>query len=290
VAAPPDARLIAPIGGAVEPLVHAPEPVQSARIGGICVVDDPVLEHERAHARPLACVCGHVGSGHGRDFRDWPLATAQLPLSNGLPCERLTLRLLAPVVVFDTSLALLLVGEPDVEVEVEVAADRGRPRERPPHPPLVRMQLRERRPRHSRKRDVVVGQVDYEAVEPVRDRRAGRTSSRVVGPEHEVVDEELRAPSEEVCQRGAPIVGLESILLVDPNPRQLLPPPRQLVAAPREFLLRLEQLDPRCEPLFTCPGYVLRQRPSPKVWQCPNASASGLTTAVLTYFWSHILL
>jgi len=48
-----------------------------------------------------------------------------------------------------------------------------------------------------------------------------------------MVDEELRAPFEEVCQRGAPLVGLESILLVDPDPRQLLPSPRQLVAAPR---------------------------------------------------------
>src|SRR5437870_1831108 len=100
--------------------------------------------------------------------------------------------------------------------------------------------------------------MDDEAVEPVRDRRAGRTPRLVVGPEHEVVDEELRAPSEEVDQRGAPLVGLESILLVDPNPRQLLPSPRQLVAAPRELLLRLEQLEPRCEPLFTCPGHMLR--------------------------------
>src|SRR3989442_3513114 len=50
--------------------------------------------------------------------------------------------------------------------------------------------------------NVVVGQVNDEAVEPARDRRAGRTPRRVVGPEHEVVDEELRAPAEEVCQRG----------------------------------------------------------------------------------------
>ena len=160
----------------------------------------------------------------------------------------------APVVVFDGPLALLLLGERDVEVEVEVAAERGRPGKRPPHPPLVRLQLRERRPRHRRKRDVVVRQVDDEAVEPVRDRRAGRTPRRVVGPEHEVVDEELRAPSEEVCQRGAPFIGLESVLLVDPDPRQLLPPPRQLVAAPRQLLLLLEQLEPRCKPFFTCPG------------------------------------
>src|SRR6266540_1288488 len=67
VAAPPDARLVAPLGGAVEPLVHAPEAVQSAGIGGIGVVDDAVLEHERAHARPLARVRGHVGSGHGSE-------------------------------------------------------------------------------------------------------------------------------------------------------------------------------------------------------------------------------
>ena len=36
------------------------------------MVDDAVLEHERAHARPLARVRGHVGSGHGRDLGDGP--------------------------------------------------------------------------------------------------------------------------------------------------------------------------------------------------------------------------
>src|SRR5437899_433624 len=77
VVAPPDARLVAPLGGAVEPLVHAPEAVQSARIGGIGVVDDAVLEYERAHARPLARVRGRVGSSHGRvvaDRRPWHAA------------------------------------------------------------------------------------------------------------------------------------------------------------------------------------------------------------------------
>src|SRR5262249_33739452 len=78
------------------------------------------------------------------------------------------------------------------------------------------------------------------------------------GPEHEVVDKELRAPCEEVCQRGAPFIGLESVLLLDPDPRQLLTSPRQLVASPRELLLCLEQLEPRCQPLFTCPGHVCR--------------------------------
>src|SRR5688572_22747687 len=46
VAAPPEALLVPPLGCAVEPLVHAPEAVQSARIGGIGLVDDTVLEGE----------------------------------------------------------------------------------------------------------------------------------------------------------------------------------------------------------------------------------------------------
>ena len=62
---------------------------------------------------------------------------------------------------------------------------------------------------------------------------AGRASRRVVGPEHVVVDEEPRAPSEEMCERGGPFIGLESVLLVYPDPGQLLTLPRQLVAEPR---------------------------------------------------------
>src|SRR6202165_5970118 len=101
VAAPPEACLVTPIGGAVEPLVHAPEAVQSARIGGIGVVDDAVLEHERAHARPLARVGGHVGSGHGRVPGD------------GLRDRCCLVHRVAAVlvVVFDGPLALLLLGE-----------------------------------------------------------------------------------------------------------------------------------------------------------------------------------
>src|SRR6266850_5705553 len=79
VVAPPDARLVAPPGGAVEPLVHTPEAVQSARIGGIGVVDDTVLDHERAHARPLAGERGRIGSAHGGDPRDGRVAVGQLP-------------------------------------------------------------------------------------------------------------------------------------------------------------------------------------------------------------------
>src|SRR5206468_12415688 len=74
VAAPPVARLVASLRCPVEPLVRGPEAVQSARIGGIGVVNDAVLERECAHARPLARVRGHVGSGHDRILGDRPLA------------------------------------------------------------------------------------------------------------------------------------------------------------------------------------------------------------------------
>src|SRR5574341_1340852 len=66
VAAHPKSAFVPPKWRPVEPLVNAPEDVQSARIGGIGVVYDAVLEHERAQARPIARVGGRVGSACGR--------------------------------------------------------------------------------------------------------------------------------------------------------------------------------------------------------------------------------
>jgi hypothetical protein len=63
-----------------------------------------------------------------------------------------------------------------------------------------------------------------------------------------MVDEELRAASEEIRRRGAPLVDLETIRLVDPNPRQLPPPPRQLVAAASQILFGLQQFEPGLKP------------------------------------------
>jgi hypothetical protein len=167
----------------------------------------------------------------------------------------------ASVIVFDASRALLLLGDGHVEVEVEVAGERRRPGKGPAHPPFVRLQFLERRPRHRPEHHVVVGQVNRKSVEAVRDHGAGGTARRVVGPEHEMVDEELRAPAEEVRQRGTPLFGLELIGLVDPHPGQLLPPPRQLVASPRVLLFGLEQLEPHGQPLFPRRGLVLRHCP-----------------------------
>src|SRR3989442_12562601 len=114
VAAPPQARLVAPLGRAVEPLVHAPEAVQSAGIRGIGVVDDAVLERERAHARRLSRIRCGVGSNRGRHLGDRTLRA-------GL--QRRTKTLWAEVVIGD-SRPLLLLRVSRLEVVVEVASER----------------------------------------------------------------------------------------------------------------------------------------------------------------------
>jgi hypothetical protein len=82
-------------------------------VRGIGVVDDAVLEHERAHARQFAQVRGRVDSGHDAQFGDSSLAA-------GLQDRRHVHR---PVVVIDGPRPLLLLCERDAEVEVEVAAE-----------------------------------------------------------------------------------------------------------------------------------------------------------------------
>src|SRR5690242_11870046 len=75
-----------------------------------------------------------------------------------------------------------------------------------------------------------------------------------------MIDEELRPPLEQVRQRRAPLIGREAILFVEADPRQSLTLPRELVAAPRQLLFRLQQLQPRGQPLLTRPGDVFRHR------------------------------
>ena len=114
VAAPPDAGLVAPLRRAVEPLVHAPEAIQSARVGKIGVVNDPVLERERAHAWPLTYVRVHVGTAHGSE------------LTGSVGCRARRYRgdrFLAFVIVFD-ALALFLFRERGAEVGIEIAVGR----------------------------------------------------------------------------------------------------------------------------------------------------------------------
>src|ERR1017187_9266998 len=72
-----------------------------------------------------------------------------------------------------------------------------------------------------------------------------------------MVNDELRAAAEEVDERNAARVALESINLVHPTPRQFPPLLRHLVAAHRQLFLGLEQLGPRYQPFFTCSGLMV---------------------------------
>src|SRR6266536_4997847 len=73
-----------------------------------------------------------------------------------------------------------------------------------------------------------------------------------------VVHEKLRAPSEQVRQGRAALSRLEAVVLLHPDPRELLPLPGQLVAAPGQVLLGVEQLEPVRKPLLTCSCAVVR--------------------------------
>jgi hypothetical protein len=111
-----------------------------------------------------------------------------------------------------------LVGVCDTEVEVEVATERGDVRDTPPHAVLEGSQLIDRITRHCSHGDVVVLEVDNEAVVSVRHGSAARASG-----EHHVMHDQLRAPSEQVAKRRRALGRLEAVLLVDSHPWKRLP-------------------------------------------------------------------
>ena len=103
---------------------------------------------------------------------------------------------------------------------------------------------------------VVAGEVNREPVESVRDRRARRTAPRVVGPEHEMINEQLRTTAEKISQRRFPVIGLEFVLLVDLYPGQLLPFFRPLITPVCQILFGFEQLLAGRQPFFTRSSFV----------------------------------
>src|ERR1022692_2176586 len=138
-----------------------------------------------------------------------------------------------------------------VEVIVETAAGRRDPAEVPSHTPLVCDELVERGARHRDERDIVVLEVRDAAGETVGDRRAARTTFVPVRIEHEVIDEHLRTPAEQIAQRRIAVFGREPVVLLNLHPGQVLPPSRKFVAAARQFLFSFEQLEARCEPFLS---------------------------------------
>ena len=109
------------------------------------------------------------------------------------------------------------------------------------HPIPVGKQLLERSARGADQGDVARLQVDDLRVERVGDRGADGAAGLIGRAEHEVVDEQLRAPVEELGQGLGAVGGLEAVLLLDRHPGELPPFAGKLVVAARELLLLLEQ-------------------------------------------------
>src|SRR6476659_9252577 len=101
-------------------------------------------------------------------------------------------------------------------------------------------------------------QVGNDAVDAVGDRRANRAARGPLRAEHEVVDQQLRAPVEQVGQGLGPVDALEFIVILDANPRKLAPLLRELVVRARELLFSLEQLRSSGVELLAGPRSVLR--------------------------------
>src|SRR5689334_15937881 len=105
--------------------------------------------------------------------------------------------------------------------------------------------------------------MDDGTVEAVSDCRAGRAAADVVGSEHEVVDQQLRASSEQVGERRGALIGIEAVILLDANPRELLSLLGHFVAATGQLLLGYEQVHPGRKPLVTRSGLMTGHSFSP---------------------------
>ena len=95
-----------------------------------------------------------------------------------------------------------------------------------------------------------------------------RAAGLVAGPEHEVVDEQLGAPVEELAERLLAVVGVEAVLLLHRHPRQLASLPRELVAEPCVLLLADEQPLACGEPLLTGSDLCAQSSSSPPFVSC----------------------
>src|SRR5438045_9737352 len=102
----------------------------------------------------------------------------------------------------------------------------------------------------------MVRQMNRDTVEPVRDRRTGWAARFVIGPEHEMINQQLRSSSKEISERRFALVSLEFVFLVDLNPRQFLPLLRHVIAQVREFFLVVQQLPSSFQPLLSCTRFL----------------------------------
>src|SRR4051812_10644252 len=113
-----------------------------------------------------------------------------------------------------------------------------------------------------------MAQMDPLAVEPVRQAgAAGTRALAVVGPEHDVVGQQLRAPLEQVREALLAVLGVEDVLLLNGHPRELAALARDLLVELRLLGLELRELVARRLPLLAGSGLVVWQLHPPPVQQ-----------------------
>ena len=86
-----------------------------------------------------------------------------------------------------------------------------------------------------------------------------------LGPEHEVVDNELAPAGEQVRKRLGTARALEHVLLLDLLPRQLAPLPAQFVANPAELLFLRQQFFALRDPILIGNHLVIRHGVPPRL-------------------------
>src|SRR5690606_13837969 len=100
-----------------------------------------------------------------------------------------------------------------------------------------------------------------------------------VRSEHEMVDQQLAAPIEQIGKAFPPRRRIEHVILVDLHPRQGLPLSINLVAQMRGFFLACQKRAPRVQPDFS--GYDLIHGASPPPAFAP---ARRLQSSCLTIY------
>src|SRR5215213_3830174 len=187
------------------------------------------LEQERVVRRNERIGCRHrvgvvdtpVFAREGDEAR--VLAQAVLELGSDLPPPVLEPRGRVDDQLPDLGALLRLVGregKPEVEGKLRpIGRDVG---ELPTHPLLVFDEPIDRRAREADQRHVAVVEMHAGGVEFIPQVRApGAGAELVIGPEHDVVGEELRAPVEELGEGLLPVLAVEPVLLLHRNPGKL---------------------------------------------------------------------
>ena len=133
-------------------------------------------------------------------------------------------------------------------VEVEIALVRRDPRKSPAHASLESLQICQRRARDRHQRHIVLREVLIRSVDVVAQERATNAAFTKFPPPHEVINNQLASPLEQLSQSLLSGDRIEDIFLVDPHPGQRASRLTYCVACPRQLLFFCQKRCPRGQP------------------------------------------